>query len=317
MKKRHLRFAFSALTAANVIAAVMSANALAAPCCGGASALPQLITGDDRAQVSASLSQGQVIGDAPLGGIPVFRSDSDSEVTQTVRLDGAYLLTDRVQLGLGVPLVRRYRSVGSSIASSASGLGDLSLSAAYEALPEWSYSPWKPRGFTFIQVIAPTGPSIYDAREPQLVDARGRGFWSIAGGVVLIKSWGNWDALASIEGHRSISRTIQGLDGDTTSLSPGWGGSALIGIGYSPLAGDVRLGVGVSPVYEGPIEVAGAVSSRSGSQLVWNSSFQIGYMFAAEWSGSLVYSDQTLLGPAHNVTLSRTWALNLQHRWGL
>lgn len=291
--------------------------ASAAPCCGGASALPQLITGDDRAQVSASLSHGNVIGDAPPQGIPVFRAASDSERVQILRFDAAYLVEERLQVGMGLPIVRRSRNFSEKDGSSATGLGDLGASAAYEFLPQWTYSAWKPRGFVFTQITVPTGPSIYDASQSHLVDARGRGYWSAAAGVAFVKSWGNWDALASIEGHRSFSRTVSSSDGQSISLHPGWGASALLGGGFSPGGGDLRLGLSLSPVHEGAIDVEGGVTSRSEAQLVWNTSAQVGYLLSPEWSSSLAYTDQTLLGPARNVSLSRTVMLSLQHRWPL
>ncbi|MBU6376775.1 MAG: hypothetical protein KGQ59_12310, partial [Bdellovibrionales bacterium] len=46
----------------------------AAPCCGGTSASPAWISGDDRVQAGFSISRSTVIGDAPETGLPVFRS---------------------------------------------------------------------------------------------------------------------------------------------------------------------------------------------------------------------------------------------------
>ena len=288
----------------------------AAPCCGGGSAIPALITGDDSAQLNASVSQASVIGDAPASGMPVFRSSNDSEITQAFKLDGAYRVSDRFQAGVVVPLIRRARTLTNDSAS-AYGFGDVTLAAAFEALPEWSYSAWKPHGFLFIQSTLPTSPSTYDAQAPFQIDARGRGFFQLGVGAAFLKGVGNWDFIASIEGHRSFARTFTAPGSGDVNLTPGWGTTGLLGVGYSPLAGAVRIGLGLSPVYEGPIQVRGEIASQSASQLVWNTTAQVGYLISPEWSAALTYTDQTLLGPARNVSLSRSVALSAQKRWAM
>jgi hypothetical protein len=265
-----------------------------------------------------------VTGDAPPQGVPVFRSDSDSEIMETLRLDGAYRFTDELQAGIGVPLIRRARQTPSDSASS-TGLGDLSFDFGYECLPELSYSVWKPKGFVFFQATLPTSPSVYDANEPFLVDARGRGFFSLSIGSAFVKTYGNWDFLASFEGHRSFSRSYRLSDGGSLDLTPGYGASALLGAGLSPGGSALRVGLSISPVYEAAIRSSNSVSnsanspedSVSDSQLVWNTSLQVGYAITTEWSTSFTYTDQTLLGPAKNVSLSRTVAIATQKRWEL
>jgi hypothetical protein len=274
------------------------------------------LTGDDRAQLSIAVSHASVIGDAPVEGTPTFRGANDSETTQIVQLNGAYVLMDRLQAGAGIPLERRSRDVETSGAS-AQGLGDIALDLAYEVLPEWSYSSWKPHGYAFLQTTLPTGPSVYDADALYQLDARGRGFFSVAFGTALMKSMGDWDFLFSAEAHRSFSRAVQTPDGAHLSLSPGWGGSAVVGAGFSPPGTPLRIGVSLSPVYEQGIAVAGSVNSESSSQLVWNASTQVGYAIQTDWSASLSYTDQTLVGPARNVSLNRTVAASLQKRWAL
>jgi hypothetical protein len=290
---------------------------IGAPCCGGASSIPTLMTGDDRAQFSAIVSQGSVVGDAPAHGVPVFRKDSDSEITQTVLLSGSYLISDLWQWGAGLPIVRRSRDTGGGQAA-ATGLGDVTTNVAFEFLPERSYSLWRPKGYVFFQMTLPTSPSVYDAHESYQVDARGRGFFALALGTAFIKTIDGFDLLASLEGHRSFSRTLENSDGSELRLSPGFGGSMILGGGYSPGGGAFRIGASVSPVYEDAIhsneEVAG---SEPESKLVWNTSLQLGYAIQDEWSTSLTYTDQTLIGPAKNVTLSRTVTFIAQKRWAL
>jgi len=308
LKKLFFRSAFSIL--------LLTTDSLAAPCCGGSSALPSLITGDDRAQVSASLTQSQVIGDAPSQGLPVFRGEGDNESSQTLRFDGAYRFADADawQAGLGVPLTRRSREFGPRQTDRA-GLGDLTADVAYEILPELSYSAWKPKGFVFVDLTAPTSPSIYDAKAPYLVDARGRGFFSLGAGLVFIKTVQSFDFNFISELHRSFARSFELQDGSHITAEPGWGGSLTLGGGYN--LENFRFGLSLSPVYEDPITTSGDLNSKSSSQLVWNTTAQVGYLISTEWSASFNYTDQTLMGPVRNVTLSRSFSLLCQRRWEL
>ena len=289
----------------------------AAPCCGGGSAIPSLISGDDLAQLGASVSHGSVIGDAPAQGIPVFRADGDLEQTQTLQLDGAYRFLDRYQAGLSLPLIRRYRQFASGTQNSSTGFGDARLDVAYEVLPEWGYSAWKPHGFLFLEGTVPLGPSIYDAQDSLLVDARSRGFYSLGLGTAFFKAVRHFDFAFSFEAHRSFSKTVQAADSSSMIVTPGWGWSSMIGAGWSPEGGRFRVGMSLSPVYEGAIQTEGEVNSISDSQLVWNTGVQVGYQFRSDWSASLNYTDQTLMGPAKNVNLSRTVSLFVQKRWEL
>ena len=291
-------------------------SAFGAPCCGGSSAIPTLITGDDRAQVQASISHGSIIGDAPNQGIPVFRSSTDSENLDVFNLAGAYRITDRTQAGLGVPIVSRSRQT-STAETSASGLGDVIVDFAYEALPDFTYSEWRPKGLVFLQATLPTGPSTYDSTLPFQIDARGRGFFTLGAGCAFLKTLSNWDFIFNLEVHRSFKRSITSQDGSGLTLIPSFGGTAMLGAGYSPGGGSFRIGATLAPIYEGAMEVTGGIQSTSDPQLSWGTSIQAGYLIAEEWSAALNYTDQTLLGPAQNVSLSRSFALSIQRRWPL
>lgn len=281
-------------------------RAQAAACCSGNAVAPSIITGDNRAQLGASISHGSVIGDAPASGLPVFRSARDSEQSQTLRLDGAMLLSDRWQLGASLPVIRRSRQIGSRF-ESAQGPGDLSFDIGYEALPEWSYSRWRPRGFLFTRLTLPTGRSIHDSETGWAVDSRGRGQWAAALGGILLKTWGAWDASLLIEGHRLFGRKFGDLD-----VGGSWGTSAALGLGFSPGGGDLRVGAALAPAYDTGFETN---LGQSSYQLAWTAALQLGYVLGDTQSLSAVYSDQTLFGPARNVALQRSVAVAFQQRW--
>lgn len=299
-----------------LLATALLTSAYAAPCCGGSSALPSLLTGDDRAQVQTSASFGSVIGDAPAAGIPVFRAVGDNEHTVITRLEGAYRWFEHFQTGFSLPAVGRIRAVNQQT-HAAWGLGDVQISAAYEVLPEWDYSVWRPKGFLFAQMTFPSGSSTYDARQAYQLDSRGRGFYSAGIGTALLKTWSEWDAFFNLELHRSFDRGARLEDGTQISLQPGWGGTATLGGGWSPGSGSLRVGVSLSPVWEEGIDVTGDVNSRGTDQWVWNLGLQAHYLISDEWTVGAQYTDQTLLGPAQNVSLNRTLGLTVMKRWNL
>jgi hypothetical protein len=302
---------------------VFSANnqVQAASCCGSGGSLPQLITTDSRAQLTTSLSRDAVIGDVSPSGRAVFRGDSNQEITQTFKIEGAYQLSELWQMGAGVPVVKRDRSFEDG-SETTTGLGDLSLSTAFEFMPEYEYSPIKPRGFGFLQLTLPTSPSKYDSDKFLMTDARGRGFYTVTLGVSFVKVRGHFDFLASTEVHEALPRAFahrssiaDGGYGFTAKPTPGV--SASLGAGWSPRGGDFRMGATLAPQYEGPVELNGTSLPSTAQQFFWNSTLTVSYMIDREISSTLSYTDQTLVGPAQNAALSRIFALSVMKRWSL
>lgn len=289
--------------------------AQASPCCGGGAAVPAMIAGDHRLQMGWSFSRSTVIGDAPAVGIPVFRAEGDNEVTQMVSLDVATLLSDRLQVGLSAPFSFRTVERG-RIRNAASAPGDVRLNLAYEAIQQLLYSEWQPTGYAFLQLTLPTGKSAYEAVTGTGVDATGKGFLAISSGLLFVKRWSVWDANFTPELHYSAPRAFSANDGSQLLVSPGWGGSATIGVGVSPGTGVWRFGARLGPSIEQGRRVATPDGETVASyQLNWNLGLEAAYMIGATWSLSASYVDQTLFGPVVNSTLSRTFAVAFQRRW--
>lgn len=320
MRKPRSRFAIKqgALPAA-LLAITLSAPRLAqgAACCAGSSAAPALISGDDWVQLSATVSRSQVIGDAPAQGLPVFRSQGNAEITQIYRLDGAWMFADRWQTGASIPLIHHSNE---RARASSTGLGDLRFNLGYEILPEWEYSTWKPKGILFLQATFPTGQSVYDTGSISATDAVGSGFYTFSLGSLWIKRWSSWDAFALPELHYGLPRTFQAADTERTRVSPGFGASLALGGGWSPGGGAFRLGLRIQPVFNQAksIQISGDgadAATRTSRQLAWESGLDATYVWSDQLSLGASYVDQTLLGPAINSTLSRSFALSLQRRW--
>jgi len=292
--------------------ALTAKSVFAAACCAGSGAAPSIISGDDVAQISLSGARGTIIGDAPAQGIPVFRNGTYSSTTNTYLLSGALLVSDLWQVGTSIPVITN----DSGTQGQSTGLGDIRINGTYEILPEWTYSYWKPKGFLFMQFTSPTGHSIADSDTPAAVDSLGKGIFATGIGGFFVKRWSTWDVYTITEIHYGFSRTFQLSTGNSRTLGSGLGGSCSIGVGVSPGAGNFRIGLRIQPLYESPrINSDSGVPSQISYQLSWNTALEASYLIDTAWAINASYTDQTLLGPAVNTTLSRTFALGLQHRW--
>ncbi|WP_413574796.1 serine protease spb1 [Bdellovibrio sp. HCB290] len=285
----------------------LSNTASAASCCGGGFAFPALIMGDDKAQLTTSLNYAEVTDDVLANKKWIKRGDGNH--SQTFKIEAATLLSDTVQTGISVPVTTR------TIANeNSTGLGDIALTLGHETLPERSYSRWKPKGRTFLQVIAPTSPSIYDAMNTLASDSRGRGFFTVGGGVALVKIFGRYDANASLELHKSFARDFTSpANGGTITATPGFGHGWSIGGGWNK--GDFRLGTSFSGLYEDAVKISGAQTSNGAIQKNVTWSTMLNYMQGMESAWTLSYADQTLFGSPENTSLSKTITLSYQTRW--
>ncbi|WP_413557374.1 serine protease spb1 [Bdellovibrio sp. HCB209] len=284
-----------------------SANAYAASCCGGGFAFPALIMGDDKAQVTSSLSYGQITDDVLPNKKWIKRDDANQ--SQTFKIEAATLLSDRVQTGASIPVVHRKVADENS-----TGLGDIALNLGHETFQELTYSRWKPRGITFLQLTLPTSPSIYDAENMLAADSRGRGFFTLGGGLALIKVFGTWDANSSVEIHKSFARDFStSSSGGEITATPNLGHSWTVGGGWNK--GNWRLGTSFTGLYEDAIEISGAQTSSGSAQQNITWAVMANYMMSMENAVTLSYADQTLFGTPENSSLSKTVTLSFQTRW--
>jgi len=279
---------------------LFSHSAQAAPCCAGSSALPSLITGDEARLIGLSVSYGDIVGDAPGTGkgIPIFRDAlSIREIRKNMNLSFATLISDRWQVGVSLPIVQN-EIASITTQESNTQLGDVSATIGFEALPEWEYSLWTPRIYTFVQWVAPTGRSIWDSQTRLASDVSGVGYHQLNVGAVVIKRWSDWDANVVLKAGRD-------LNFNGSLLNSSFGG------GYS-FADVWRVGGSLETQYVSSQEIGGAATS---AKLVWNAGATVTYLMGADSSLVLGYVDQTLFGPAYNTTLARTGSFAFQHRF--
>ncbi len=275
-------------------------DAKAAPCCAGSSAIPSMITGDEAGMVSLAFSVADVVGDAAGAGkgLPVFRDEkSGKELRQNLSLNVASLISDRWQVGASIPLIQNSLS-SSSMNETNIQMGDVSATLGFEAVPEWEYSEWRPRVYTFTQWVMPTGRSMNDSKTMLASDVSGLGVHQLHLGVAAIKRWNDWDLIAVTKIGKELSRGSSFLN-------------ASLGGGYS--FGDVwRTGMNLETQYQSPMKIADSYTSQ---KLVWNTGVTLTYLVGAQGSAILGYTDQTLFGPAINTTLARSFSFSYQQRF--
>jgi len=255
--------------------------------------------------VTTSFSQSRIQADVSADGVWRKRTLEDS--TQIFKLDAAHIFSDRWQAGFSVPLQNRAKA--GSQGGTSSGLGDVAFQAAYEYMPDWDYSPLRPKGVGFLTLTLPTGKSIYESLETDGgLSARGRGFLAIGTGTVLTKIYRAWDLSATLEGHRSFAKSFQ-----ENTITPGYGGSLSLGGGWNTQF--FRIGGALSWNQEDAVDVSGSVSSKGSLQRYATGTLAASYIFPDLWAGTISYSDQSLFGNPANTSLSQSILVLLQKRW--
>ncbi|OUR98520.1 hypothetical protein A9Q84_03665 [Halobacteriovorax marinus] len=250
---------------------------------------------------------GQTYGDSE----PVFFNDNKTYNTNTLSLKGAYLISSLWQFGLEASFLSKDNTYNST-AESNSSLADTSLSLTFELFPEEYFSVWKPRVFIFVRQLFPTGKSNYESDSELLSDVSGKGHYITSSGLILSKVYRSIDWQLFFE-YKYLYKTkvnqmeIAGHTGFTT------GGS----LGLSPAGTNFRLGVGITNFYFDSKEILIKNQKQASSEeQYWDSSFTVNYLHK-DSTYSLTYTDQTLLGPSQNTTLSRTISLSWLERWPL
>ncbi len=278
----------------------------AAACCGGGFAMPSLITGDDKAQLTTSYSYSRI--DTDVFGNGIWQKRTAEDVSHIYKIEAAHVFLDRFQAGFSLPVQTRQKD--GAAGGTSTGLGDVAGQLGYEYLPDWNYNPWRPRGIGFISLTLPTGKSIYESVDG--LDSRGRGFFSLGIGTALTKTWTSWDASASFELHKSFDKVVSNSQ-MIGNIQPGIGTSVTFGAGFS--VKDLRLGGALAWTYEDAIQVDSAISSKGDEQRFATGTLSASYLFADTWAGTFSYSDQTIFGDPSNTTLAKAFAVSIQKRW--
>ena len=284
----------------------------AASCCGGGASLPQLITGDYRAQLALVGANSAVTHYANEDSLISERDVTNQEVSESLTLSATYLLSPYWQMGLRLPYkVNTHKTLAAN--ENSSGIGDFHLQTAYEFLPEYSFSLWRPKGYVFIDETLPSSSSSYDAEKPLHTDSFGSGFYTTSVGVSFVKAIFNYDFLFMTEYHKAFNREFN-KPGERLSVEPGDGHTMLFGAGYSPKGGDLRLGGSLLYSKQNASKVTSSLSplTSSGSQPrhYWETGLSVSYLFK-NYSLTASYLDQSFLANASNSLLTKSLSISV------
>lgn len=280
-----------------VVALGIASRTFAAACCSGGASLPSVIVNDDRWNFKVAASNSFIVGDVNSAGESIWRESASDEQLQTFSLSGGLKLSERWQWGAKLPVKQRHLSDESE-----KGLGDASLTLAFEPFPPYVYSEWLPRFFVSSTLTIPTGTSTYETREP-LLKSFGSGFWGQSLGLLASRTWTSWDVFSAFDSRYQFSRSFE-----NESVDPGWIFSGIVGAGWSYKKWRIGSSLGVS--YELEKELKRSASTGPAKR-VWDTGFEISYAFNDHLRSTLNYIDQTLVGPSKNVALERSLGFGL------
>ena len=287
----------------------LSSEIWAAACCGGASSMPTMILGDDKAQISSSYTFSKVDIDSVDNEGYWHRWDQHI-TTETFKIQGSHLLSDLWQMGFGIPIVKRARDQ-----ENFSGLGDLNLNVGYEFLPEWDYHPIRPKGLAFFQITVPTGKTKIESENGGL-DSTGNALWSLGMGLVLTKVIKKLDLQFSWDWHHSFQKKFNNSS-FSGNLIPGNGQNLSLGFGYN--LENFRIGHTVIWTSEDPIRISSLDPNYESAGYRENfatGTVSLSFLASEEYSHTLSYADQTWYGTPQNTSLAKSINYLLQKRWG-
>lgn len=270
-----------------------SQYAYSAACCGGASSLPNIITGDFDQQISASIDQSIVIGSSDYDSTVVFKDNPWSKQKQILNFSYAKLFRDYYQWGIKTKIIKNIEE-----SQSYSSIGDTQIQFSYEFLPELHFSKWKPRGYVFSSLLLPTG-SKYSG-DTNLLETTGNGTYTLQIGLAFKKIIKKYDLISVVEIHQRSPNDL-----GTESINYALGTSITMGAGISPEKFNKwHFGTSIKLNYEGP--QYSNISSSTSESYWMNWGLNCSYMLNDLNSLTLSYLDDTLLGPSKNQELNRS-----------
>ena len=274
---------------------------VAASCCGGQAALPDLITGVERLRFSVSAQGAQVLGDAPARGLPVIRRDQDQIRYSILTLSGGVAIHETWQVALRTQLW----SFGQ--------IGDSDLVNGITILERDSIANSSPHIIWLQSITLPTGNSIYQSQD-SLRPPTGQGLYRVGTGIAAFSTVRRWDFSSMLRVSTGFVRTFRSEFGDTTIMP----GSALdwqLGSGYA-VTSRWRLGGMVQGFAEEPIRAARSEGTVTvPGRLVWPVTLQTSFFSDEHSTFTFSYVDEMLIGPVRSTYLTRSVVLNYSYRY--
>lgn len=283
---------------------LFSSTLMASSCCGGGSSSSLIITGDNTREMNMGFSYRNDLGQTDNEGWASFHDGRTKDQQSAFNFQYQVILQDQFQLADKISMIdKNIRKQGR--VENKSGLGDLELQASYEFLPEYTYSPIKPRGFIYSKVSIPNSKSLYDSHSVIFSDVRGSGLYSLSLGSFFLKRISLLTLKSGLEVQRLFGRKFsEGTLSDYNKLIVPLGAT----YSFDPLP--FSWGVNSTWNYQTEKKFNGFVASTSGKEYFWELSSFVNWTLNREETWGVSYADSTLLGKNINSPLYRSFAIN-------
>jgi hypothetical protein len=279
-------------------------NIYAASCCGGGSSSSMIITSDNRRELSLGISKRTDIGQTDQNGWSIFNNSQIIDSKTSFNLQYGEQISENIQLGVKTSIVEKNVQKSGKHENN-QGLTDLEIQSSFEYLPEYTYHPYKPRGFIYSKFSIPLSKSIYDSKSSILTDARGTGMYALSFGHFLIKKLDLTTLKLSFEITRTLSRNFSNFKvyGFNRYNIP-------IGLAYAFNQSDFSIGFTNTFAYTEKKKFKGNNLSNSHFERFWDTNIFLNYSPDRNSIYGLSYSDSTIFGESINSPLYRSVALN-------
>ncbi len=242
---------------------IFSQWAQASSCCGGGSSSSMIITGDNRQEWNLGMSYRNDLGQTDNEGWATFHGEKIKDQQQSLSFQYNRLVLDQLQLAAKTSIIQKVMQKQGR-EETANGLGDLDIQASYEFLPEYTYSPIKPRGFVYSKLTIPNSQSLYDSNSAIFSDVRGTGLYSFSLGTFFIKKFSSSTFKFGAEGQHFFGKSF-----DQTQLNDY--NKIILPLGYTYALDPIPLSIGMNSTwnYQTEKKISGITNRTSSHEYFW------------------------------------------------
>lgn len=287
-----------------IFALLFSQKILAASCCGGGSSSSMIITSDNRREISIGFTSRTDIGQTDQNGWSTFNNHQIIDGKSIFNLQYGEQVAENFQLGVKTAIAEKHvKKSGKD--EKTQGFTDLELQTTYEYLPEYTFHPYKPRGFIYTKLSIPLSKSIYNSQSSILSDVRGSGLYSASLGNFLIKKLDLVTLKVGFEFTKTFAKQFSEFKLDSYHRY-----TIPIGIAYAFNQSDFSIGFTNTFSYTDEKKFIGNNLSNSHFERFWDSNIFLNYSPNRQVIYGLSYSDSSIFGESINSPLYRSVALN-------
>jgi hypothetical protein len=309
MQHRQALFSKLLITVTSLISLVGSLPAAASSCCGQSPASFSILSLNQRLSLTTSYSYTQAEGRVFNQSDEFYIWDDKDREVQSLGLNVATSFGQRHQAFINASAIQgHYRDDVES--GTSQHLSDTLIGYSYEALPEYSFSYWKPIIYITALVNLPTGHSIYDDSElSEGTDVTGHNQWGTGAGLTLKKVYFPLTLTLQAKTLRLWAKTFA-----ESRVSGFYDSSVALLASYATRLWSLQINTGITwnHLSERTLETSNV---RSGESQSYTALVGLQRPLNDDWGVGVNYSDQTLIGPAKNTLLNRSMSLSLNYNY--